>query len=139
MLSIDELKIKYKHFPRKIFDVIEIYRELEPKREGLSKRQFRALVVEQMIARLGITNKGTIGSYYAGADLACNDREIKTYNVTTPRRNKKEVERAIVASPEQEEKLNRLADQVLAKAAKKAKVTPFSDMVSQTGGLIGRF
>lgn len=51
-----------------------------PKRETMKKREFRAMVVEDMAKQLGITNKGTLGMYFAWSDQVITGRKAKVYS-----------------------------------------------------------
>lgn len=73
---------------KKIDQAVEIFKSHLDKRETLSKKEFRNLVVADMQKQLGVTNKGTLGMYFAWSDQLVSGRGAKQYNRTAPRRAK---------------------------------------------------
>lgn len=62
-----------------------IYRELLPQKEKLSRKEFRKLVVTEIGKQLGVTNAGTLGAYFAHAQVIVGGKPVTFYNVTAPR------------------------------------------------------
>ena len=51
-----------------------------PKRDTMKKREFRAMVIEEMSKALGVTNKGTLGGYFSWSDQVNTGRSAKVYS-----------------------------------------------------------
>lgn len=73
---------------KKIDQALVIFKSHLSKRETLTKKEFRNLVVADMSKQLNVTNKGTIGMYFAWADQLVSERAAKQYNRTAPRKAK---------------------------------------------------
>lgn len=113
---------------KKIDQAIEIFKRHLPKREGMAKREFRAMVVADMKKELNVTNAGTIGMYFAWSDQLVSGRAAKQYNRTAPRAAKGSVKarKEAVASGEapSEDELTRLANEFSRGVAAAAKKKP---------------
>lgn len=82
---------------KKIELAVDIFTKHLPTRESTPKREWRAKVVAEIAETLGVTNKGTLGMYFAWSDQLVSGRSAKQYNVTAPRRSRKGAEQE--ASP----------------------------------------
>jgi hypothetical protein len=104
--------------PKKMTLAVEIYEHHLPKKEKMSKREFRALVVEDMKKKLGITNSGTVGMYFSIADKRVTGRDFKNYNRVPERKpNLTTEERAARAAERERMKAERKAQKEAIKAA----------------------
>lgn len=65
---------------KKSDQAFEIYKTFLPKKEGMKKREFRALVVAEISKQLGVTNKGTLGMYFAWAEQVVTGRPAAVYS-----------------------------------------------------------
>ena len=105
---------------KKYEQAFAIYEKHLSKKDTMKKREFRAMVVAEMSEVLGVTNKGTLGMYYAWADQKITGRKAAVYSRGDGARAKK----GTVVSEETSANLNRAANQfgavVLSKAARKA-------------------
>jgi len=57
-----------------------IYAKHASKRETMSKKEFRTMVVAEMSETLGVTNKGTLGMYFAWSEQVITGRGAKVYS-----------------------------------------------------------
>ena len=100
---------------KKIDQAVEIFKRHLPKRDTLSKKEFRALVVADIKKELNVTTAGTIGMYFAWSDQLVSGRGAKQYNRTAPRAAKGSVKAkaAAIASGEtpSDAELNRLVNE----------------------------
>lgn len=87
---------------RKIDRAVEIFKKHLPKRDTMTKREFRALVTAEMKETLELTSAGTIGMYFAWADQLSTGRAAKEYmRKGEPRKKRSEKEAVEAAANEQ--------------------------------------
>jgi hypothetical protein len=122
----------------KLDQAVEIYKRHLPKKDTLSKKEFRALVVADFKKEMKLTNAGTIGMYFGQADQLASNRAPKQYNRTAPRQTSKSVKARKNAQVD-DAKLNQLAatfnagvDAARTKKAAKKKATETTVTVNNT-------
>jgi hypothetical protein len=109
---------------KKMTQAVEIYQKLLPKKEKLSKRDFRALVVEEFRKKLGLENSGTIGMYFSIADKRVTGRDFKSYNRVAERKpNRTPEEKAAARADRERQRAERKAQREQLKLARKAVTT----------------
>jgi hypothetical protein len=112
---------------KKMTTAVEIYTKLRTKHEAklndgkMTKREFRAEVVEALKKALGIDNNGTVGMYYSIADKRVTGRSFKSYNRVAERKpNLTPDERAARKTENERLKAERKAQREAIRAAAKA-------------------
>ena len=99
----------------------EIYQKHLPKKDKMTKREFRALVVEDFKKHLGLENPGTIGMYYSIVDKRVTGRAFKTYNRVAERKPNRSPEEKVTAREQRAAQRDaRRAERAAAKAARAA-------------------
>lgn len=112
--------------PRKIDQAVAILTRFQDQRTALTKKEFRTLCVDAIKKELDVSNLGTIGMYFADADIIVTGRAPKLYNSTsgTRKANKVKTPKVAAAKPNpnkgtaSEDQLNKLAS-TFAAAVKK--------------------
>ena len=59
---------------------LNAYNKFIDRKDSLPKREFRALVVEEIKATLNIDNPGTVGMYFSWAEKQITGRPAKVYS-----------------------------------------------------------
>jgi hypothetical protein len=110
---------------KKMTQAMEIYQANIAKKDTMTKREFRALIVEQFKQKLGLENAGTIGMYYSIVDARITGRKFKSYNRVAERKpNRTPEQREIDRNDRLTSREKRLAERAAMKAAKQAAKTP---------------
>jgi len=65
---------------KKCDQAFSIYQKHLPQKDAMKKREFRAMVVAEMSEQLGVTNKGTLGMYFAWSEQVITARPAKVYS-----------------------------------------------------------
>lgn len=112
---------------KKLTIATEIFTKLLPKREKLSKRDFRALVIAEMARKMNLSNPGTLGMYFSVSDALVTGRKFKKYNRVAERApNRTDEEKATAAAEAAAAAAKRREDRAIAtkarQEAKKGKV-----------------
>lgn len=92
----------------------EIYQKHLPKKDTMTKREFRALVVEDFKKKLDIENSGTLGMYYSIVDARVTGRKFKKYNRVSERKPNRTAEQRA------QDKMDRLTTRERRRAEKDA-------------------
>jgi hypothetical protein len=103
---------------KKLTIATEIFQKLLPRREKLSKKDFRALVISEMGRQMGLSNPGTLGMYFSVSDALVTGRKFKKYNRVSNRApNRTEEEKTLMANEAAAARAKKKADKEAARKA----------------------